>query len=125
MLSGKLSQLEAMEASDSGDEVDLSFVEQVRGEIEGILDHARKLDPHDPKVEAFVKMLQDKNAMGNNKALVFTTFRHTLGYLARHVEQAGMRYGLVHGDIKDDDRAEIRRRFALPKDDPVVVGGGL
>ena len=118
MLSGKLSQLEAMEAGDSGDEVDLSFVEQVRGEIEGILDHARNLDPHDPKIEAFVQVLQDKNAMENNKALVFSTFRHTLGYLARHVEKAGMRYGLVHGDIRDDDRAEIRRRFALPKDDP-------
>ena len=92
MLSGKLSQLVVMEASESGDEVDLSFVEQVRGEIEGILDHARKLDLYDPKVKAFVKMLQDKSAMENNKALVFSTFRHTLGYLARHVEKAGMKY---------------------------------
>jgi len=118
MLNGKLSQLEVMEASDSGDEIDLSFVEQVRSEIEGILNHARNLDPYDPKVEAFVKVLQDKNALANNKALVFSTFRHTLAYLARYVEKAGIRYGLVHGDIRDDDRAEIRRRFALPKDDP-------
>lgn len=118
MLNGKLSQLEVMEVSDSGDEIDLSFVEQVRSEIEGILDHARNLDPYDPKVEAFVKVLRDKNVLTNNKALVFSTFRHTLAYLARHVEMAGMRYGLVHGDIKDEDRAEIRRRFALPKDDP-------
>ena len=118
MLNGKLSQLEVLEASDSGDEIDLSFVEQVRGEIESILDHVRKLDPHDPKVEAFVKVLQDKNVLANNKALVFSTFRHTLAYLAPHIEKAGIRYGVVHGDIKDDDRAEIRRRFALPKDDP-------
>lgn len=121
MLSGKLSQLEAIEASDSGDEIDLSFVEQVRGEIECILDHARNLDPHDPKVKAFVKVLQDKSAMENNKALVFSTFRHTLGYLASHVEKAGVRYGLVHGGIDHDDRAEIRRRFALPKDDPEAI----
>ncbi len=118
MLNGKLNQLEMMEASDSGDEIDLSFVESVRSEIEGILQHARNLEPDDPKVEAFVKVLRDKNALPNNKALVFSTFRHTLAYLARHVEEIGIRYGLVHGDIKDDDRADIRRRFALPKDDP-------
>ena len=118
MLNGKLSQLEVMEASDSGDDIDLSFIEQVRSEIEGILDHARKLDPYDPKVQAFVNVLQDKNALDNNKALVFSTFRHTLAYLAGHVEKAGIRYGLVHGDIKDDERADIRKRFALPKDDP-------
>lgn len=121
MLSGKLSQLEVMEANDSGDEIDLSFVEQVRSEIEGILDHARKLDPHDLKVKAFVKVLQDKSAMENNKALVFSTFRHTLGYLGSHVEKAGVRYGLVHGGIDHDDRAEIRRRFALSKDNPEAI----
>ena len=121
MLSGKLNQLEVMEASDSGDEVDLSFVKQVRSEIEGILYHARKLTPHDPKVKAFVEVLQDKSAMENNKALVFSTFRHTLGYLASHVEKAGVRYGLVHGGIDHDDRADIRRRFALPKDDPEAI----
>ena len=121
MLNGKLSQLEVMEASDSGDEIDLSFVEDVRSEIESILDHARKLDPHDPKVKAFVKVLQDKSAMENNKALVFSTFRHTLGYLAAHVEKAGVRYGLVHGGIDHDDRAEIRRRFALPKNAPEAI----
>ncbi len=118
MLNGKLSQLEMMEASDSGDEIDLSFVESVRSEIEGILQHACNLEPYDPKVEAFVNVLRDKNTLPNNKAMVFSTFRHTLVYLARHVEDDGIRYGLVHGDIKDDDRAEIRRRFALPKDDP-------
>lgn len=117
ILNGKLDQLEMMEASDSEDEIDLSFVDQVRGDIKSLLDHASNLDLRDPKVEAFVTVLRDKNALPNNKALVFSTFRHTLAYLARHVEEAGVRFGLVHGDIKDDERAELRRRFSLPKED--------
>ena len=118
ILSGKLIQLEVMEASDSSDEIDLSFVGQVRNEIENILNHARNLNPYDPKADAFVKVLQDKNVLPNNKALVFSTFRHTLKYLARYIDKTNIRYGLVHGDIKDVDRTDIRRRFALPKDDP-------
>ena len=34
---------------------------------------------------------------------------------------AGLRYGLVHGGVPDDQRAELRRRFALPKDDPETL----
>ena len=121
MLDGRFSQLEEGEAGDSDDEVDLSFVNQMRGEIESILDHARRLNPHDPKAEAFVAMLEDKQKLANNKALVFSTFRHTLGYLASHVKNSGIRFGVVHGGINHDDRADIRRRFALPKNDPEAL----
>ena len=121
MLDGRFSQLEEGEVGASDDEIDLSFVNQMRGEIESILDHARKLNPHDPKAEAFVAMLEDKQKLANNKALVFSTFRHTLAYLESHVKNSGVRYGVVHGGINHDDRADIRRRFALPKDDPAAL----
>ncbi|SCY34130.1 DEAD/DEAH box helicase [Microvirga guangxiensis] len=117
ILSGKLDQLETMEASDSDADVDLSFLTQVRSDIQDLLEQARTLDPRDEKVEAFVRMLTEKSSLPNNKALVFSTFRHTLRYLAEHTERAGLKYGLVHGDIPDDERAELRRRFALPKED--------
>jgi len=117
ILAGKLDRLEAMEASDSDQELDLSFVSQVRKDIEGLIEQARNLDPRDAKVEAFVKTLTEKSRLPNNKALVFSTFRHTLRYLAQHTQRAGLRYGLVHGDVPDDERAELRRRFALPKED--------
>ena len=45
------------------------------------------LDPNDPKVEAFVRVLLDKNKRPNNKALVFSTFRHTLAYLDAHARR--------------------------------------
>lgn len=118
ILSGKLDQLEFMEVSDGENDPDLSFVDSVRADITALLDMARKLDPHDPKVEAFIKAIKDKQTRANNKVLVFSTFRHTLAYLAKHASGAGPRYGLVHGDVPDEERSDIRRRFALPKEDP-------
>lgn len=114
ILSGKLSQLEEIAP---GDTFDLSFLEKIREEIKEIIEFIRELDPYDPKVEKFIQVLQDKIALKNNKAIVFSTFRHTLAYLARHLNYEGIKYGLIHGDIEDEDRSEIRRRFALPKDD--------
>ena len=42
-------------------------------------------------------------------------------YLAQHAQIAGVRYGLVHGDVPDDERADLRRRFALPKEDADAI----
>jgi superfamily II DNA or RNA helicase len=119
ILSGKLNRLEFMEVSDSTDEEEpnLTFVDQVRKDIGNLLEQARNLDARDPKVEAYVKVLTDKSKLRNNKALVFSTFRHTLAYLAYHMQSTGLRYGLIHGDVSDDERADLRRRFALPKEE--------
>ena len=117
ILAGKLDRLELMEASDGDEDIDLGFVDQVRADIKALLEQARNLNPHDPKVAAFTKVLLDKNKLPNNKALVFSTFRHTLDYLAVHTQRAGIRYGLIHGGVPDEERANLRRRFALPMED--------
>jgi superfamily II DNA or RNA helicase len=121
ILSSKLDRLELLEASDSDDDADFSFLDQVRGKIESLLDQARNLSPNDPKVEAFVKVLLDKNKLPNNKALVFSTFRHTLAYLDRHARATGLRVGLIHGDVPDDERSDLRHRFALPKEEADAI----
>lgn len=121
ILNGKLDRLEIMEASDNEQDADLGFVAHVRADIEGLVEHARNLDPNDPKVRAFVKVVSSKNKLPNDKALVFSTFRHTLAYLEKHATRAGLRVGLVHGAIPDDDRSNIRRRFALSKDDANAI----
>ncbi|WP_321336173.1 helicase-related protein [uncultured Cohaesibacter sp.] len=118
ILNRKLDQLELIEAADSADEIDTGFIDGIRGEIEQLIAKAEDLDPTDPKIEAFIRALSDKAKLENNKALVFSTFRHTLAYLARHTEAAGLRFGLIHGSIPDDERASLRKRFSLPKDDP-------
>ena len=102
---------------DSDFELDLSFVETIRGDIKKLIKQAENLPSNDPKIEAFVKVLCDKNKLPNNKVMVFSTFRHTLAYLARHTQATGLRFGLVHGGVADDERADLRRRFALPKED--------
>ena len=117
LLAGRLDSLEATEADDEVD-TDIAFLAEVRGDVEALLERADGVDPRDPKAEAFVGVLRDKARMANNKALVFSTFRHTLAYLEGHVRGAGLRYGLVHGGVADEARADLRRRFALPKEDP-------
>lgn len=121
ILHGKLDKLEFLEATDDDTDADLGFLDLVRCQVEELLAQARRLDPHDPKVEAFLKVLTDKNKLPNNKALVFSTFRHTLAYLYHHASATGLRIGLVHGDVAEDDRSDLRRRFALPKDDPDAI----
>jgi ATP-dependent helicase HepA len=118
ILNRKVDRLELIESADSAEEVDLSFVESIRREIEDLIARARSLDPTDPKVEAFIRTLTDKTKLANNKALVFSTFRHTLAYLAQYTEAAGLRYGVIHGDVPDDERASLRKRFSRPKEEP-------
>lgn len=117
----KLVEAEIAEGYDGDSEMDLAFVKEVRREIEDLLKRADNLDPRDPKMEAFINVLQDKAKMPNNKALVFSTFRHTLSYLVQHVAPTGLRYGLIHGDVPDSDRSSLRHRFSLPKEDPEAL----
>lgn len=117
ILGGKLDALEMMQAGDIDVEPDIGFIERVRGDIEELLNKAEGLDRNDPKVAEFIRVLVDKSRMPNNKALVFSTFRHTLAYLAKHTAAAGLRFGQIHGDVPDEERFDLRRRFGLPKDD--------
>jgi ATP-dependent helicase HepA len=121
VLSGNLNRLEQMEINDNDDELDFSFVDVVRAEINALLEQAKNLDAYDPKVAAFVQVLKYKSRRTNNKSLVFSTFRHTLTYLDQHTQAAGLRSALIHGDVPDHERAELRRRFSLNKDDPNAI----
>jgi ERCC4-related helicase len=121
LLHGKLDQLEMMEVTDEDSDTDVGFVGQIKTEIEAMLAQARTLDANDPKADAFLRVLTDKGKLANNKALVFSTFRHTLHYLMKRLRETTLRVGLIHGGIQDDERAEIRRRFALPKADDEAI----
>ena len=121
LLHGKLDSLETMEVNDNDSDIDLRFIDQIRPEIESVLEQAEALDEDDPKATAFLQILEDKGDRENNKALVFSTFRHTLRYLKARTDKTRLRVGLVHGDIPDDERAELRRRFALPKHEDAAL----
>lgn len=119
VLQGKLDRLEAAESGDD-DTTSLSyeFIDSIRTDIQSLIDRAKRLDPADPKAEAFVQVVTDKLAMPKNKVLMFSTFRHTLNYLVGKLKAKNVRFGLVHGGVPDEERAVLRRRFSLAKDDP-------
>lgn len=121
MLAGKLSQLEHLEVNDTDQEPDLGFVTSVRAEIKALLTDIEQLDPHDPKINAFLECLCTKSTRDNNKALVFSTFRHTLSYLYDHAQRKGLRVGLIHGGVSDEQRRELRSRFKLSKEDRQAI----
>jgi ATP-dependent helicase HepA len=121
ILRRNVDRIEMLEAADDDRDVDLEVVGTLRDEIGALRDLASTLDPADPKLDAFLQSIQDKGRLPKNKALVFSTFRHTLNYLAAALERANVRYGLVHGDVPDEERAELRRRFARPRADADTI----
>ncbi len=90
---------------------------KIQSQIQSILERARSLDPHDPKLEALRNIIQDKQKLPNNKLIVFSSFRHTLNYLYKHLISDGIRVGLVHGDTPDEERVMLRGRFEGPREE--------
>ena len=119
ILQGKLDSLEAAESGDD-DTSALSYesVGSIRDDIQSLIDRAKRLDPADPKADAFMKVVMDKLEMPKNKVLMFSTFRHTLSYLVGKLKAKDVRFGLVHGGVPDEERASLRHRFGLPRHDP-------
>jgi ATP-dependent helicase HepA len=84
--------------------------------IQTILNKARDLDSDDPKLEALRNIIRNKQSLSNNKVMLFSSFRHTLGYLYEHLKTDGFRVGLIHGGTPDEDRVELRNRFEMHRD---------
>jgi hypothetical protein len=122
LLSGQLSKIELSE-SDSVDDIQtiIEAFAEFRAEADELVRMAMSLSPVDPKFEAFAKVVRDKQGLPNNKLLVFSTFRHTLSYLVERLQRHSVRLGLIHGDVPEEDRRELRNRFSRPKDDPRAI----
>ena len=88
----------------------------VSQEIQDVIALANSLDPEDPKLAALLRVVNEKQSLDNNKILLFSSFRHTLRYLLRHLETAGVRVALIQGDVPEDDRRTLRDRFKLPRE---------
>ena len=78
---------------------------------------ARNLDPHDPKLEALRKVIREKQNLTNNKAMLFSSFRHTLRYLYQNLQADGFRVAMIHGGTPDEERVELKNRFEKPRED--------
>lgn len=78
---------------------------------------AEILPVEDNKFEKLLKTIKDKQTMENNKIIIFSTFRHTLAYLLKKLQSEGFRVDVIHGDVPDEDRRALRKRFEMPKED--------
>lgn len=121
-LDGKLDDLGLAEINDDEtDEVEVLPPGSLQAEIEQLRQAARMLDPVDPKLDAFLAIIRGKQSLPNNKLLVFTSFRHTLFYLERNLLAAGIRIGVIHGGVADEDRRDIRQHFAQAREQADTV----
>ena len=103
----------AEELSEQGEfDQESEFLEALAAEIQGVVAMADRLGEDDTKYDSLERLVRDKQASNNDRLLVFSTFRHTLRYLHRRLSAAGIRVGLVHGAVPDDERRSLRARFA-------------
>jgi ATP-dependent helicase HepA len=116
ILTRRLSDLELVEIDDEALNHSDTEIDAIRGEITAIIERARSLSSEDPKLAALKDIVAQKTGMANRRLLVFSSFRHTLFYLEEALRADGIRVGLIHGGVGDDDRRVLRKAFGLPPD---------
>ncbi len=115
ILTRRLDELEWAEA-DAIDAMPLEeLTPRIREQVQELLKKAKMLDPKDLKLAALRKVVRNRQRRRNNKIMIFSSFRHTLSYLYKHLAAEGFRVGLIHGDVPDEERLELRSRFEKPK----------
>ena len=115
ILTRRLDELEWTEADAIDAMPSAELTTQIREQVLALLEKAKTLDPEDLKLEALRKIVRSRQRRRNNKTMIFSSFRHTLSYLYKHLAAEGFRVGLIHGDILDEERLELRSRFEKPK----------
>lgn len=74
-----------------------------------------KLPEEDPKFEKLLEVIEQKQTQENNRVIIFSSFRHTLGYIKTRLERRGIRVGQVDGSVYDEDRYKARQRFLMDR----------
>lgn len=126
ILSRRIDELEWDEIAELTDEpVDADgAATRVKALIDDALRLVEQLDSDpvkDPKFMALRKILDEKQALPNNKVMLFSSFRHTLAYLYGSLQGTGCRVGLIHGDVDDESRVVLKARFEKSREDPEAL----
>ena len=79
------------------------------------------LPESDPKLEKLYEVIDNKQKEENNRVIIFSSFRHTLGYVRNHLKARGYRVAQVDGSVPDEERFKIRERFLMDRDDDNAV----
>ncbi len=121
ILTRRLGELSGLEADTPEFDQSATIDRVIEAKIADVLRQAEALDPYDPKIEALKRVVKEKIALPNRRLIVFSSFRHTLAYLLEGLDGEGVRVGLVHGDVPDEDRNDMRRRFQLDSEHPEAI----
>lgn len=113
ILTRRLNELSGIEADAPELDTSTTIDSIIESKITDVLRQAEALDSYDPKFEALKRVVMEKLALSNRRIMVFSSFRHTLAYLLEGLERESVRVGVVHGDVPDENRTEMRRRFEL------------
>ncbi|MBY8152091.1 DEAD/DEAH box helicase family protein [Vibrio fluvialis] len=115
LLGNKLAQLEIDESYDEDpiSRISESEIELIKDRVGELLALCENLPSSDPKADVFIQLITEKLALTNRKVLIFTTFRHTIKYLEDKLNASGLRFGVIHGGISDQERRDIRNRFSM------------
>lgn len=111
---------------DEDDDADMEEVllpDALVEEAASLLEQFRDLPPDDPKLDDLRRVVREAldDPDGPGKLLVFTFFRRTIRYLEEALRDHGVRFAVVHGDIDDDERQELRARFRLDRREPGAI----
>ena len=115
ILNRHLDELEWTEADAVDAMPSAEFVTHIREHVQALLERAKNLDSEDLKLKALQKIVQDRQDLPNNKIMVFSSFRHTLAYLYKHLAADGFRVGMIHGGVPDEERLKLTSRFEKPR----------
>jgi hypothetical protein len=116
----RLTEEEISEADGDIDNIDVDLLREFAADIAQLRKDADRLGDEDKKFDVLQAIVAEKLTMPNNKLLVFSTFRHTLKYIARRIGP-NVRLGLIHGGRPEIDRRIELKRFALPKEHDEAV----
>lgn len=107
-----------LEAYCEADELTVKkVIDQVIEKFVLLKKEASQLSEEDPKFENLLNTIKEKQEMDKNKIIIFSTFRHTLSYLLKKLEKENYRVAVIHGDVPDEERRALRKRFILDKTD--------
>ena len=115
ILSRHLDELAWTEADVTGSIPLEDTITQIQDQIQAILKKAKSINSHDQKLESLRGIIQKRQHLPNNKIMLFSSFRHTLAYLYKHLKADGIRVGMIHGGVADAERLELRNRFEKPR----------
>ena len=88
---------------------------------ENLLIMADDLPVEDPKFDQMLEVVNEKQNQENNKIIIFSSFKYTLGYLRKKLTAAGYRVAQIDGSVKDIMRQELRTQFEKPRSDADAI----